>query len=141
MEPQLGAVVAQVNVAPTGDGPLRGLRAAVKDLIAIAGEPRECGARGIVDPAPQPSHATVVARLLAGGATVVARTATHQLAYGIVTPQTRNPVAPDRIAGGSSGGTAAALAAGLVDIGLGSDTGGSIRIPAACCGVVGLKTT
>lgn len=140
-EPDLGAIVRPVEVRATGHGPLSGLSAGVKDIIAVAGEPRECGAPGIVDEAPQPAHAPVVARLLASGATVVARTATHQFAYGIVTPQTLNPRAPDRIAGGSSGGTAAALAAGIIDIGLGTDTGGSIRIPASCCGVVGLKTT
>ncbi len=140
-EPELGAIIRAVEVRATGHGTLNGLAAGVKDIIAVAGEPRECGAPGIVEEAPQPAHAPVVARLLESGATVVARTATHQFAYGIVTPQTLNPLAPDRIAGGSSGGTAAALAAGIIDIGLGTDTGGSIRIPASCCGIAGLKTT
>ena len=59
--------------------------------------------------------------------------------FGVVTPDVKNPVWPDRIAGGSSGGSAAAVAAGLADIGLGTDTGGSTRIPAACCGLFGFK--
>lgn len=142
-EPGLGAIVRQLEITPPGAsaGALAGLALGVKDLIAVAGTPRECGAPGLVDPAPQAAHATVVTRLLAAGLTVVATTATHQFAYGVVTPQTRNPRAPGHIAGGSSGGSAAALAAGICDVGLGTDTGGSVRIPAACCGVVGLKTT
>ena len=72
---------------------------------------------------------------------VVGKTRTHEFAYGVLTPGTVNPWDPDRIAGGSSGGSAAAVAAGLVDFAVGSDTAGSIRIPAACCGVVGLKPT
>ncbi len=135
-----GAVVTWLR-RPGGPGPLAGVRVGVKDLIAVAGAPRLCGAPGIADPSPQPRDAACVARLVAAGAALVATTATHQFAYGIVTPQTRNPRAPDRIAGGSSGGSAAALAAGLVDGALGTDTGGSVRIPAACCGVVGLKPT
>ncbi len=117
------------------------MRLGVKELIAVAGLPRRSGAPELVDLTPQPVSAPCVQRLLDAGASIVATTATHQFAYGTVTPQTRNPRAPDRIAGGSSGGSAAALAAGFVDIALGTDTGGSVRIPAACCGVVGLKTT
>ncbi|MBA2730498.1 MAG: amidase [Euzebyaceae bacterium] len=126
---------------PALPGPLEGLRVGVKDVLAVAGQPRECGAPAVVGSAVSGADAVAVARLTAAGARLVARTATHPLAYGIVTPQTRNPRAPDRIAGGSSGGSAAALAAGLIDAALGTDTGGSIRIPAACCGVVGLKPT
>jgi aspartyl-tRNA(Asn)/glutamyl-tRNA(Gln) amidotransferase subunit A len=83
----------------------------------------------------------VVSRLRAAGAVVVGKTRTHEFAYGVVTPGTVNPWDPGRIAGGSSGGSAAAVAAGLVPGALGSDTAGSIRIPSACCGVVGLKPT
>lgn len=141
-EPWLGAVVTGVDPSPAaGDGPLDGVVVGVKDLVAVAGVPRLCGAPGVVDTSPQPRHATVVERLVGAGAPVVATLALHQLAYGVVTPQTRNPRAPDRVAGGSSGGSAAAVAAGLVRAAVGSDTGGSVRIPAACCGVAGLKTT
>lgn len=142
-EPELGAVSAWLDPPLVGrdDGPLAGVVAGVKDLFAVAGVTRTCGAPGLTDPAPQPAHATAVARLLDAGATVVATLTLHQFAYGIVSPQTRNPRAPDRVAGGSSGGSAAALAAGIVQASIGTDTGGSVRIPAACCGVVGLKTT
>jgi len=142
-EPRLGAVVRWLD-PPVGDGPagpLDGMVVGIKDLLAVAGAPRTCAAPGLTDPAPQPAHATAVARLVDAGATIVATLALHQLAFGIITPQTGNPRAPDRVAGGSSGGSAAALAAGIVQGSLGTDTGGSVRIPAACCGVVGLKTT
>ncbi len=134
------ALVHTISGEASG-GPLHGLRVGVKDLIAVEGVPRLLGAPELADPTPQPRDAVCVARLRRAGAAIVATTATHALAYGIVTPQTVNPRVPERIAGGSSGGSAAALAAGLVDGALGSDTGGSIRIPAACCAVVGLKTT
>lgn len=141
-EPWLGAVVEWLD-PPLGDGggALAGMSLGVKDLIAVAGLPRRCAAPGLVDEGPQPEHATVVARLLDAGAEVVATTQLHQLAYGIISPQTRNPRAPERVAGGSSGGSGAAVAAGLVEAALGTDTGGSVRIPAAGCGVVGLKPT
>src|SRR5439155_8038882 len=87
-----------------------------------------------------------VQRLEAAGYANVGKTNLHEFAYGTTSENPHfgsvpNPIAPGRIAGGSSGGSAAALAAGLADTALGSDTGGSIRIPAACCGVVGFKPT
>ncbi|MEX0659407.1 MAG: amidase [Egibacteraceae bacterium] len=142
-EPGLGAVVEWLDPPLEGAprGPLAGVILGVKDLLAVAGVRRVCGAPDLTDPAPQSVHATAVARLLDAGATVVATLALHQFAYGLVTPQVGNPRAPGRVAGGSSGGSAAALATGMVQGSLGTDTGGSVRIPAACCGVVGLKTT
>jgi aspartyl-tRNA(Asn)/glutamyl-tRNA(Gln) amidotransferase subunit A len=121
-------------------GPLHGVPVAVKDLIDVAGvvtaagSPKLAGNRAGRD-------AEVVARLRAAGAVVVGKTRTHEFAYGVTTPGTANPWDPERIAGGSSGGSAAAVAAGLVPAALGSDTAGSIRIPSSCCGVVGLKPT
>lgn len=142
-EPGLGAVSAWLEPPVTGPqgGSLNGVVAGIKDLLAVAGVRRTCGAPDLTDPTPQDLHATAVARLLEAGTTIVATLALHQFAYGIVSPQVRNPRAPDRVAGGSSGGSAAALAAGIVQASVGTDTGGSVRIPAACCGVVGLKTT
>lgn len=133
-----GSVVTWIDRPPL-PGPLEGLRIGVKDLIAVAGVPRLCGAPAMVDATPSSTDAPAVARLVAAGAQLVATTATHQFGWGVLTPGTRNPRAPGRIAGGSSGGSAAALAGGIVDGALGTDTAGSIRIPAACCGVVGLK--
>jgi aspartyl-tRNA(Asn)/glutamyl-tRNA(Gln) amidotransferase subunit A len=126
---------------PVEPGPLNGLRVGVKDVIAVAGVPRLCGAPALVDPTPQQRDAEVVRRLAAAGAHLVATTSCHQLSFGVTTPGTLNPRAPGRTAGGSSGGAGAALAAGIVDGAVGTDTAGSVRIPAACCGVVGLKTT
>jgi aspartyl-tRNA(Asn)/glutamyl-tRNA(Gln) amidotransferase subunit A len=121
-------------------GPLHGRPVAVKDLIDVAGvvtgagSPKLAGNRAERD-------AEVVGRLREAGMVVVGKTRTHEFAYGVLTPGTVNPWDPERIAGGSSGGSGAAVAAGLVDFAVGSDTAGSIRIPAACCGVVGIKPT
>ncbi len=122
--------------------PLAGVPIAVKDNVAVAGEPMRAGSLA-TSGTPQPADHPVVQRLRDAGAVVVGLTRTPELcvfgatdsAYGI----TRNPWAPDRTAGGSSGGTAAAVAAGLVPAGHGNDGMGSIRIPAACCGLVGIK--
>lgn len=120
-----------------------GLRVAVKDTIDIAGVPTRCGSRALVDAPAAAVHATVVARLLQVGCRIIGKTVLHELAFGVTGLNGRmtpvNPLYPDRIPGGSSSGSAAAVAAGIADIALGTDTGGSIRIPATCCGVIGLK--
>lgn len=139
-----GAVTAWLEPprAPAAaGGPLDGLTLGVKELFAVAGQVRTAGAAALMPGGAQERSAVTVDRLLAAGATVTAITASHQLAYGVLCPGVDNPAATGRIAGGSSGGSAAAVAAGLVDLALGTDTGGSVRIPAACCGVVGLKLT
>ena len=145
-EPWLGALVTEAAApgaagAAVAGGPLAGVVAGVKDLMWVRGLPRLCGAPELADPAPAARDAAAVTLLRQAGAEIAATLQTHQFAYGIITPQTRNPRAPDRVAGGSSGGSAAAVAAGLVAVALGTDTGGSIRIPAACCGVAGIKPT
>lgn len=140
-EPRLGAVTEPVDRRDQIRGVLSGVVVGVKDQIDIAGYPHPLAGGGGVAAAAS-VDAPVVARLVDAGASVVARTASAPLdAPGGVTPQTRNPRAPDRLSGGSSGGSAAAVAAGMVHIGLGTDSGGSIRIPASACGVVGLNTT
>lgn len=133
-----GAIVRWID-RPVTAGTLNGLRVGVKDLLAVAGVPRLCGAGGIIDDRPQDADAAAVARVADAGAAIVATTTTHQLGFGVTTPSTANPRAPGRIAGGSSGGAAAALAAGLIDGAVATDSAGSVRIPAACCGVVGFK--
>jgi amidase len=136
-------------ITETGAG--TGPRIAVKDLIDMAGLPTTAGSRAVADTAgPAPRDAECVAGLRAaigrGEARFVGKTNLHELAYGITginpafgTPV--NPLDPRRVPGGSSSGSATAVAAGEADIAYGSDTGGSIRIPAACCGIAGLKTT
>ncbi|HEY3260702.1 MAG TPA: amidase [Pseudonocardiaceae bacterium] len=125
-------------------GPLHGVAVAVKDLIDIAGAPTRCGSNVRRDVAPAAEDAPVVARLHAAGAVVVAKTHTHEFAYGptgdvAAEGPAHNPHDPSRITGGSSSGSAAVVAAGHVPLALGTDTGCSVRTPAALCGVVGLK--
>ncbi|WP_435175453.1 amidase [Actinacidiphila sp. bgisy145] len=124
-------------------GPLDGVPVSVKDLFDVAGTPTWAGSAALraAGGTPAAADAAVVARLRAAGALIVGKTRMDEFAFGTVTPGTRNPRCPDRSAGGSSGGAAAAVAAGLGPLALGTDTGGSVRIPAAMCGVVGLKPT
>jgi aspartyl-tRNA(Asn)/glutamyl-tRNA(Gln) amidotransferase subunit A len=124
-------------------GLLHGIPIALKDLIDTAGVRTTCGGRILADHVPA-HNAPIVDRLEAAGAVLLGKTNLLEFAYGIVHPDvgpTWNPWAPDRTAGGSSGGSAAAVAAGLCYAAVGTDTGGSIRIPAAYCGVAGLKPT
>jgi aspartyl-tRNA(Asn)/glutamyl-tRNA(Gln) amidotransferase subunit A len=125
--------------------PLEGLLLGVKDMFDTAGIRTTYGSPMFGDHVPL-RDAAAVARAREAGAIVLGKTATHEFGWGITTNNphfgpTRNPWAPDRIPGGSSGGSAVALATGEVALALGSDTGGSIRIPSAFCGVVGLKPT
>jgi 2-dehydropantoate 2-reductase len=138
----LNAVVS-VAGAPSraAAGPLAGQPVAVKDIIAVAGLPTRCGSPA-TDTTPAAADALLVARLRAAGAEVFATSQCLEFAAGFAHPDigdTRNPRDPARTSGGSSGGSAALVAAGVCDLAIGSDTGGSIRIPAAYCGIVGLK--
>jgi mandelamide amidase len=145
-EGALAAAVAADKMRVAGhDLPLLGVPLVVKDNIDVAGMPTTAGTAALRGHLPARS-APCVERLVAAGAIVLGKSAMHELAYGITGNNaafgpTRNPFDPSRIAGGSSGGTAAAIAAGLAPAGLGSDTGGSIRIPAALCGLAGLRPT
>ena len=122
-------------------GPLAGRPVGVKDIIAVAGVPTRCGSPAS-DPRPAVADAVLVRRLREAGAEVFATTQCLEYAAGFAHPEvgdTRNPRDPSRTSGGSSGGSAALVAAEVCDLALGTDTGGSVRIPAAYCGVVGLK--
>jgi amidase len=139
------AFVEYVEVEPTGTGSLDGLSFAVKDLIDIGGHQTGCGNptwRGTHPPASV--NAVCVEQLLDAGARCVGKTVSDELAFSLLgenhfygTPL--NPKAPDRIPGGSSSGSASAVASGLVDFALGTDTGGSVRVPANNCGVWGMR--
>lgn len=122
-------------------GPLHGIPVAVKDLFDVAGAVTGCGSRVREDARAAGADATAVACLRDAGAILVGKTVTHEFAAGVISPPTRNPWAPARIPGGSSGGSAAAVAAGSCLGALSSDTAGSIRVPASLCGVVGVKPT
>ncbi|PWS35530.1 amidase [Falsiroseomonas bella] len=147
IEDRVGAFVPgpRVELAGAAEGPLAGLDFAVKDLFDVAGAPTTYGNPDWARTHP-PAAATapIVQSLLQAGASLRGKTKTVELAYGLTgenvwhgTPT--NPAAPDRFPGGSSCGSAAAVAAGLVDFALGSDTGGSVRIPASYCGVFGIR--
>jgi len=121
-------------------GPLHGIPIGVKDIMGVRGVRMTAGSRVLANYS-APEDAAVVELLRKAGAIIIGKTNTHEFAYGTYTPPTRNPWDTTRIPGGSSGGSAAAVAAGMCLGALGTDTGGSIRIPAACCGVTGLKPT
>ncbi|MFE8919859.1 amidase [Streptomyces rochei] len=121
-------------------GPLHGVPMGLKDLIDVAGTATTASSR-VRAGHRAPADSTVAARLTAAGAVLAGKTHTHEFAYGLTTPQTRNARDRGRVAGGSSGGSAVAVAAGAATFALGTDTGGSIRVPAALNGVVGLKPT
>ncbi|CAG4904431.1 unnamed protein product [Acidocella sp. C78] len=142
--PDLG-LIKSLDIRGTPHGPLAGLDVVVKDLFDIAGEVTAFG-----NPdwgrhfGPALSHAWIVAQLLEAGARITGKTTTVELAFGLEgrnahygTPL--NPAAPDRLPGGSSSGSAAMIAGGHAHVGIGSDTGGSVRIPASYCGLYGLR--
>ncbi|WP_206515949.1 amidase [Nocardioides pantholopis] len=126
-------------------GPLAGLTAGVKDNIEVAGVRSTCASEFFADRVAD-ADATVVRRLRAAGADVVATLNLAEFAVGVTSQNSaaggaRNPWDPRRVPAGSSGGSGAAVAAGLVDVALGTDSGGSVRLPASACGVVGLRPT
>lgn len=120
-------------------GMLDGVVVAIKDNFVTEGMPTQAGFAHYVPAADMPREATLVQRLREAGAIIIGKTRMHQFAWGMQTPPARNPWDQTRIPGGSSGGSAIAVAAGLATAAIGTDTGGSIRIPAALCGTVGLK--
>ena len=135
-----GAIFTPVSLGGNG------LSVVVKDCIDIAGLPTKGGSAALDNAPAATSNAEVVARLLDADCHIVGKANMHELAYGVTgingwTGSPINPHFPDHVPGGSSSGSAVAVAEGLVDFAVGTDTGGSIRTPAACCGVFGLKPT
>ena len=129
---------------PRAQRPLQDWRVAVKDLIAVAGQPLRAGSAARFDAAAESRDAVAVSQVRDAGAVLVGTTKLHEFAFGTTginaaSSTVANPGAPGRIPGGSSSGAAAVIALGEADLALGTDTGGSVRIPAALCGVLGFK--
>jgi amidase len=142
---EAGAFVQLLKLEPTGSGPLDGLSFGVKDLIDIGGYVTGCGNPDWAKTHPPAAvNAVCVDQLLAAGASCIGKTVSDELAFSLDgenffygTPL--NPQAPERVPGGSSSGSASAVACGLADFALGTDTGGSVRVPASNCGLYGLR--
>ncbi len=136
-----------VELPPTAAGPLDGFTFGLKDIFDVAGHRTGFGSPDwLRTHPPAPAHASVLTRLLAAGAHLVGKTHTEEMAFSLTGENAHygtpvNPAAPDRVPGGSSSGSASAVAGGLVDFAIGSDTGGSVRAPASFCGVYGLRPT
>ena len=137
----------QPRIEGSPDGPLSGITFAAKDLFVVAGFPTGAGNPDWARTHPVPArHADAVAALLAAGATLAGKTHTDELAFSLNGENAHygtpvNPRAPGRIPGGSSSGSASAVAGGAVDTALGTDTGGSVRVPSSYCGLFGIRTT
>jgi amidase len=139
--------VATFRIPGASSGPLAGLTFAAKDLFDVAGHPTGGGTPDWARHRPVPTrHAWAVQQLLDAGATLIGKTVTDEVSLGIIgenpfdgTPL--NPAAPDRVPGGSSSGSASAVAQGLCDTALGTDTGGSVRVPSSFCGLHGIRPT
>jgi aspartyl-tRNA(Asn)/glutamyl-tRNA(Gln) amidotransferase subunit A len=135
---EAGATKQATEIKDDDRRPLAGVAFGIKDLFDVEGMPTTAGSRVLRGNIAK-SDAPVVTKLRKAGAVIIGKTNTHEFAYGLITRPTSNPWDQSRIPGGSSGGSAAAVAANHCQAALGSDTGGSIRVPAALCGVSGLK--